>query len=475
MAMFDQTFVDGEGKTHKGWTVVLSFAFQFLLTGILILIPLIYTDVLPQAQLTSMLTAPPPPPPPPPPPTCGTMTASSTFLSYSGMSSGCKDGGNVNCSTGESITFSVNYWQFSPTCATTYTWTVDGQQTAGGQTLTKSFATSGTHSVSCAISNSSQTFPLATSLTVNAGTTLPPVNPTCGTMAVSNTVLGYTGTSAGCISSGSGTCGAGEQINFHVDYSGFSTTCATTYTWTIDGQQTAGGQTLTKSFAASGTHSVSCAISNSSQTFTVASSLTINGQTPVNTNCGTLTANANVFMSYTGPASGCRDGGNCSTGEAIAFSVTYWGLSPTCTATYSWQFDDGGTASGQSASHAFTTTGQHTATCTITYGSQSLPLSTTLNVGGNPATPAPTVTVAVEYVNTNTYKFTPTVVSGTVTKFIWDFGDGTSATTTEAKPVQNMYAKIGKYTVTLEAQSGGPSTTVTTTVSVIAKPRAVRH
>ena len=37
MAMFDQTFVDGEGKTHKGWTVVLSFAFQFLLTGILIL------------------------------------------------------------------------------------------------------------------------------------------------------------------------------------------------------------------------------------------------------------------------------------------------------------------------------------------------------------------------------------------------------------------------------------------------------
>ena len=23
--MFDQTFVDGEGKTHKGWTVLLSF------------------------------------------------------------------------------------------------------------------------------------------------------------------------------------------------------------------------------------------------------------------------------------------------------------------------------------------------------------------------------------------------------------------------------------------------------------------
>ena len=66
--MFDQTFVDGEGKTHKGWTVILSFGLQFAITGVLILIPLIYTDVLPQAQLTSMLTAPPPPPPPPPTP-----------------------------------------------------------------------------------------------------------------------------------------------------------------------------------------------------------------------------------------------------------------------------------------------------------------------------------------------------------------------------------------------------------------------
>jgi protein TonB len=66
--MFEQTFVDGVGKTNKGWTVILSFIFQCMLIGILILIPLIYTDTLPKAQLTSFLVAPPPPPPPPPPP-----------------------------------------------------------------------------------------------------------------------------------------------------------------------------------------------------------------------------------------------------------------------------------------------------------------------------------------------------------------------------------------------------------------------
>ena len=39
-----------------------------MLLGMLILIPLIYTDALPKQQLMTFLVAPPPPPPPPPPP-----------------------------------------------------------------------------------------------------------------------------------------------------------------------------------------------------------------------------------------------------------------------------------------------------------------------------------------------------------------------------------------------------------------------
>jgi periplasmic protein TonB len=68
MAMFDQTFVDGVGKTHKSWTVTLSFAAEFLAIGVMILIPLIWTEALPKASLVNFLTAPAPPPPPPPPP-----------------------------------------------------------------------------------------------------------------------------------------------------------------------------------------------------------------------------------------------------------------------------------------------------------------------------------------------------------------------------------------------------------------------
>jgi protein TonB len=55
-------------KTNTGWTVIVSAVLQAGFITVLILIPLIYTEALPKAMLSTMLVAPPPPPPPPPPP-----------------------------------------------------------------------------------------------------------------------------------------------------------------------------------------------------------------------------------------------------------------------------------------------------------------------------------------------------------------------------------------------------------------------
>ena len=66
--MFEQTFVEGQGKTNKSWTVLVSFVGQIVLIVVAVILPLIYTDVLPATTLQSFLVAPPPPPPPPPPP-----------------------------------------------------------------------------------------------------------------------------------------------------------------------------------------------------------------------------------------------------------------------------------------------------------------------------------------------------------------------------------------------------------------------
>ena len=64
--MFDQLVVSSEkpSKTNKPWTVALSAFGQSLLLGLLILVPLIYTEALPSAMLKTMIVAPPPPAPP---------------------------------------------------------------------------------------------------------------------------------------------------------------------------------------------------------------------------------------------------------------------------------------------------------------------------------------------------------------------------------------------------------------------------
>jgi periplasmic protein TonB len=51
---------------RRRWTTALSFSFQCILLGIMVLIPLWFTEALPKAQLLTFLVAPPPPPPPPP-------------------------------------------------------------------------------------------------------------------------------------------------------------------------------------------------------------------------------------------------------------------------------------------------------------------------------------------------------------------------------------------------------------------------
>jgi periplasmic protein TonB len=68
--MFEDSLIESGGKlrTKRGMTTTISFVFQMVLVGVLVLIPLLFTEALPKTQLMTFLVAPPPPPPPPPPP-----------------------------------------------------------------------------------------------------------------------------------------------------------------------------------------------------------------------------------------------------------------------------------------------------------------------------------------------------------------------------------------------------------------------
>jgi protein TonB len=61
--MSEDSLIESGGrlKTKRGATTLLSFILQVLLVGVLILIPLIYTEALPKQQLMTFLVAPPPP------------------------------------------------------------------------------------------------------------------------------------------------------------------------------------------------------------------------------------------------------------------------------------------------------------------------------------------------------------------------------------------------------------------------------
>jgi periplasmic protein TonB len=69
--MFDELVVSGRttemAHTHKPWSVGVSVLVQSAILGMILVIPLIYTQTLPSAMINTFLVAPPPPAPPPPP------------------------------------------------------------------------------------------------------------------------------------------------------------------------------------------------------------------------------------------------------------------------------------------------------------------------------------------------------------------------------------------------------------------------
>jgi len=66
--LFSDSLLRYEGqKGQQTWATLASFILQCLLVGVLLLLPLYFTQELPKSQLLTFLVAPPPPPPPPPP------------------------------------------------------------------------------------------------------------------------------------------------------------------------------------------------------------------------------------------------------------------------------------------------------------------------------------------------------------------------------------------------------------------------
>ncbi len=160
--------------------------------------------------------------------------------------------------------------------------------------------------------------------------------------------------------------------------------------------------------------------------------------------------------------------------DPVVFTASYCSTSVTsnCTkgsvTTFSWNFGDGGTATGQSATHRFNM-GTYAVTLTITDAAGRAASATqTVTVGAGQApvatfTISPTDAIVGEAVFVNGSASTA-ASNRTIVGYRWDFGDGGSASGVTAS---HTYTAPGKYTIVLTVtDDAGRSAAASQTVTV---------
>ena len=123
---------------------------------------------------------------------------------------------------------------------------------------------------------------------------------------------------------------------------------------------------------------------------------------------------------------------------------------------YAWDFGDGNTGSGKTASHTYTTAGDKTVQLTVTGPGGSNSATHTVHV----KEPAPIIDFTPASANGPaplTVNFQATNTGGAVNSWDWNFGDGTAHGSGQS--VSHTYTTAGTYSVTLTAT--GPDYTAT--------------
>ena len=147
-------------------------------------------------------------------------------------------------------------------------------------------------------------------------------------------------------------------------------------------------------------------------------------------------------------------------------------------ASFSWDFGDGSTGSGQTATHSYNTPGTYIATLTIRDAfSRSAATTQTVNVGqGSLPAPAFTFSPTSPQVNqsVNFNASASTVGLGRrIASYFWDFGDGTQKSTSSATTTHDFVtAGIFVVTLTLTDDAGRTASTTNSVTVGTASPTA---
>jgi PKD repeat protein len=206
------------------------------------------------------------------------------------------------------------------------------------------------------------------------------------------------------------------------------------YEWDLGDTSTGTGVTTTRTYAADGVYTVILAVTDdqgASGTISQEVSVAAGNQSPT-AQIATPVSCIDLTCDFDGSGSTDPDGNIVS---------------------YAWDFGDGATATGVTASHTYALAGTYSVTLTVTDGAGASAATTQVVTVTAPANQAPTADFTFSCADLAcNFDGSTSTDDGTIVSYAWAFGDGGTAAGVAAN---HTYAAGGTYTVTLTVTDDG--------------------
>ena len=314
-----------------------------------------------------------------------------------------------------------------------YAWSFGDGASASGVTSSHGYAADGTYVVTLTVTDSGGLTATATRTVVVLGGP-PPDGPPTAAFAVSASGLDISG-----------------DASASTDQEG----PISSYAWDFGDATTGSGSTVSHSYAAAGTYVVTLVVTDSAgATASVTQPVTVSPPPPPNTP---------PTASFTAS----------STDLKVAVDAASSSDAEGPIASYVWDFGDGTTGSGVTATRTFAAPGTYTVTLTVAdVGGLTATTSRQVTATAPPNTPPQaSFTAAVAGSIASVDGRASTDAEGPIASYAWTFGDGSTGV---GATTQRAYAAAGTYTVTLTVTDAAGATATTSRSVTVAAPSTVR-